>query len=145
MTATNGHRPAPTQAADQPCPHCARIGAIAAATQDALQQLNEGLTEMRALASQVGAIATSPFKVRRHGVDDPRLSDKEMVILHGIAAGKTNAQIGRTLFIAEETVKTHVRNICSRLGANGRANAVHLAHMDGHFNNYRSKAESTDA
>jgi DNA-binding NarL/FixJ family response regulator len=38
--------------------------------------------------------------------------------------GKSNAQIGRELFLSEDTVKTHARRLFRKLGAKDRAEAV---------------------
>lgn len=53
------------------------------------------------------------------------LSEREQQILVGLAAGRTNAEIGAPLFLAENTVKTYVRRILRKLGAPTRAAAVH--------------------
>ena len=58
-----------------------------------------------------------------HAVDDP-LSEREIGVLRLIAAGNSNKQIADRLVIGEGTVKTHVSNILSKLGANDRAHAV---------------------
>jgi len=53
-----------------------------------------------------------------------QLTLREHEVLQLIAMGKTNMEIGRCLFISEGTVKTHVNNILSKLGASDRTNAV---------------------
>lgn len=58
-----------------------------------------------------------------HATDDP-LTDREMDVLRLIAAGNSNKQIADRLSIGEATVKSHVTNILSKLGANDRAHAV---------------------
>ena len=55
---------------------------------------------------------------------DKLLSGREMEVLQSVARGLSNKAIGRTLGIAEETVKSHVANVLSKLKANGRAHAV---------------------
>ena len=62
--------------------------------------------------------------------DDPRqaqLSERELEVVDLIANGFTNGEIGKRLFISEETVKSHLRNVLARLGAKNRAHAVALA------------------
>lgn len=54
----------------------------------------------------------------------PELSDRELQVLRGMAAGHTNSDIGRRLYLAENTVKTHVRRLFGKLGARDRAQAV---------------------
>ena len=58
-----------------------------------------------------------------HAVDD-ELTSREMDVLRLIAAGNANKQIADQLAIGEATVKSHVTNILSKLGANDRAHAV---------------------
>lgn len=61
----------------------------------------------------------------------PELSERETEVLHGIADGETNSEIGRALMISEDTVKTHARRLFVKLGANSRAHAVSLAYQLG--------------
>jgi DNA-binding NarL/FixJ family response regulator len=59
-------------------------------------------------------------------LDDP-LSERELEVLTLLASGRTNAEIARDLFVAVGTVKSHVNNICRKLGAANRTQAVTLA------------------
>lgn len=52
------------------------------------------------------------------------LTEREMQVLIGMADGKSNAEIGRELFVSEDTVKTHARRLFRKLGARDRAHAV---------------------
>lgn len=52
------------------------------------------------------------------------LTERQVEILGHIAAGLTNPEIARTLFLADETVKTHVRHILAKLHATNRSQAV---------------------
>ena len=56
----------------------------------------------------------------------PTLTERELQVLRGMADGKSNAEIGRELFVSEDTVKTHARRIYRKLGARDRAHAVAL-------------------
>lgn len=58
-----------------------------------------------------------------HATDDA-LTEREIGVLKLIAAGNGNKQIADQLAIGEATVKSHVTNILSKLGANDRAHAV---------------------
>lgn len=58
-----------------------------------------------------------------HATDDP-LTEREVDVLRLIASGNSNKQIADRLSIGEATVKSHVTNILSKLGANDRAHAV---------------------
>lgn len=57
----------------------------------------------------------------------PQLSAREIEVLVGAARGRTNAEIGRDLFISEATVKTHLLRACGKLGVSGRTAAVAAA------------------
>ncbi|MGB7728440.1 MAG: response regulator transcription factor [Candidatus Acidiferrum sp.] len=61
-----------------------------------------------------------------HAADD-ELSPREIDVLRLIASGNANKIIADKLSISEETVKTHVTNILSKLGANDRTHAVTIA------------------
>jgi DNA-binding NarL/FixJ family response regulator len=52
------------------------------------------------------------------------LTERELQVLRGMADGKSNAEIGRELFVSEDTVKTHARRLFRKLGAADRAQAV---------------------
>ncbi|MFB7057724.1 response regulator [Streptomyces vinaceus] len=57
----------------------------------------------------------------------PRLSDREVAVLRLVAEGATNAEIGRRLFVAESTVKTHLLRIFGKLEVTDRTAAVTTA------------------
>ncbi len=52
------------------------------------------------------------------------LSKRELEILSLLAQGLTNLEIGRQIFISDQTVKVHIRNIFGKLGVNSRRQAV---------------------
>jgi DNA-binding NarL/FixJ family response regulator len=58
-----------------------------------------------------------------HATDDA-LTEREIDVLKLIGAGNSNKQIADQLSIGEATVKSHVTNILSKLGANDRAHSV---------------------
>ena len=55
------------------------------------------------------------------------LSDREREVLHQLALGRSNRQIGTELYISENTVKNHVRNILAKLEVSSRVEAVSRA------------------
>jgi DNA-binding NarL/FixJ family response regulator len=55
------------------------------------------------------------------------LSMREIEVLRLVASGNANKLIADQLSITEETVKFHVGNILSKLGANDRTQAVTIA------------------
>jgi len=57
-------------------------------------------------------------------VPTPRLTPREMEVLQHIAKGMNNRTIAEALFISENTVKNHVRNILEKLHLRSRMEAV---------------------
>jgi DNA-binding NarL/FixJ family response regulator len=60
----------------------------------------------------------------RKEVPAPRLTDREMEVLRLVAEGLNNREIGERLFISENTVKNHIRNILEKLHLHSRMEAV---------------------
>ena len=63
----------------------------------------------------------------RAQVDEPAslgLSAREIEVMSLIAGGHTNGEIAALLFLAEKTVKNHVRRIYSKLGVHNRSTAI---------------------
>jgi len=58
---------------------------------------------------------------------DQALSEREVEVLRYVAAGSRNRDIAEKLFIAEETVKAHLKHIMTKLGTNDRTQSVTLA------------------
>ena len=54
----------------------------------------------------------------------PTLTGREIEVLQLVARGLTSREIGATLFISENTVKNHIRNILDKLGLHSRNEAV---------------------
>jgi two-component system NarL family response regulator len=60
----------------------------------------------------------------RQQVPTPRLTDREMEVLKLVAKGLNNRDIAKQLFISENTVKNHIRNILEKLQLHSRMEAV---------------------
>lgn len=98
-------------------------------------------TSRNALAAagvRLDEVIASPGQAPRYLASETRpgntstdLSDREMQALRGIAAGRSNAEIGRDLGLSEDTVKTHVSALFRKLGAHNRPLAVSLAYESG--------------
>jgi len=58
---------------------------------------------------------------------DEALSEREVEVLRHVAEGNRNRDIAETLFIAEETVKVHIKHIMAKLRANDRTQSVAIA------------------
>jgi DNA-binding NarL/FixJ family response regulator len=78
------------------------------------------LTEFATLAKRDGQERVQP-------VPPPRLTDREMQVLKLVARGMNNRDIAKELFISENTVKNHVRNILEKLQIHSRMEAVMVA------------------
>jgi DNA-binding NarL/FixJ family response regulator len=60
-------------------------------------------------------------------VSDDQLSPRELEVLRFVRDGKRNKEIAAELSVAEDTIKMHVRNLLSKLGASDRTEAVTIA------------------
>ena len=60
---------------------------------------------------------------KMEGLVEP-LSERELEVLYLIAAGLRNKEIAEKLFISLNTVKTHLKNINSKLDVTNRTEAV---------------------
>ena len=58
---------------------------------------------------------------------DDLLTDREVEVLRHLVDGNRNRDIAEKLFIAEETVKAHMKHIMDKLGANDRTEALTIA------------------
>ncbi|MGY1916076.1 response regulator transcription factor [Blastococcus sp. SYSU DS0973] len=71
-----------------------------------------------------GSAPTTVRSTVRDAAPAVALSMREMQVLTGMSQGKSNAQIGRELYLSEDTIKTHARRLFRKLGAKDRAEAV---------------------
>ena len=66
--------------------------------------------------------------LERHGKPlRPRLGRREVEILHWIARGKTNAEIGTILGVSAATIATYLQRIFEKLKVTDRASAAAVA------------------
>ncbi len=83
--------------------------------------------QQRLLSAAVRAPAAAP---EAPGEDD--LTPRESEVLRLIAAGKSNREIARALFVSEATVKTHVNRIFAKTGSRDRTQAMRYAYDHGY-------------
>jgi DNA-binding NarL/FixJ family response regulator len=101
--------------------------ARAVRTVHAGETLLEPAVQRRLLESLRGRAAAPP--AQPPPPDD--LTPRELEVLRLIAAGLSNREIARRLFVSEATVKTHINNIFSKAGLRDRAQAVRYAYERG--------------
>ena len=68
--------------------------------------------------------AMSKRAEERQQLPAPRLTEREMEVLKLVAQGLNNRDIAKELFISENTVKNHIRNILEKLHLHSRMEAV---------------------
>ena len=61
----------------------------------------------------------------------PALSPRELQVLEGMAAGRSNREIGKELWVSEDTVKVHAKKLFVKTGVHDRAAAVAWAFRRG--------------
>jgi len=79
------------------------------------------------LLTEFAALARREETERVQDVPAPRLTDREIQVLKLVARGMNNRDIAKELFISENTVKNHVRNILEKLQIHSRMEAVMIA------------------
>jgi Bacterial regulatory proteins, luxR family len=97
------------------------LGTTTAAVKSALQRARARLQQVAPDAGQV----TEP------GEPEARALQRQWELLGLVAAGHTNAQIGRRLGVTEGTVRKHLENVYTRLQVSSRTAAVTRAFPDG--------------
>jgi DNA-binding NarL/FixJ family response regulator len=77
-----------------------------------------------------GSAGVEPAATVAAGGDLP-LTAREVEILKLVAAGSTNGDIARRLWVTEQTVKFHLRNVYRKLNVTNRTQASHIAYVQG--------------
>lgn len=83
-------------------------------------------------ASGTAAGFAAPLPAGPAGPAADELTPREAEVLRLIAAGQSNREIARTLFVSEATVKTHVNRIFAKTGSRDRAQATRYAYTHGY-------------
>lgn len=113
-----------TYAGDELCRRALKAGAQAYILKgDVRKDLLDTIRSVRAGKKLIDPEVAA--ELAGHAMDDA-LTPREIKVLSLIAAGNSNKLIADELSISEETVKGHVKNIFSKLGAHDRTHAVTL-------------------
>lgn len=78
------------------------------------------------IVREVPVAATEPFTVNEARLQELGITPRELEILGLIARGLSNREIAETLFVSENTVKTHSSRLFEKLNAKRRTQAVQL-------------------
>ena len=91
---------------------------------DRVLRMGEGrkVKALESLVPDVNALAKRADEKQQ--VPAPKLTDRELEVLKLVAQGLTNREIADQLYISENTVKNHVRNILEKLHLHSRMEAV---------------------
>ena len=84
----------------------------------------------RKLLTEFATLARRDEEERVEQIPAPRLTEREMQVLKLVARGMNNRDIAKELFISDNTVKNHVRNILEKLQIHSRMEAVMVAVRD---------------
>jgi DNA-binding NarL/FixJ family response regulator len=79
------------------------------------------------LLTEFAALAGRDQEEPPQQVPAPKLTEREMQVLKLVARGMNNRDIAKELFISDNTVKNHVRNILEKLQIHSRMEAVMVA------------------
>src|SRR5512142_291175 len=93
------------------------------------QAVLDPAVQQRLLSAAVRAPAAAPDG---SATADNDLTPREAEVLRLIAAGKSNREIARSLFVSEATVKTHVNRIFAKTGSRDRGQAMRYAYQHGY-------------
>jgi DNA-binding NarL/FixJ family response regulator len=111
-----------THAGDVQISRALKAGARAYLLKGSLRK--ELLETIRAVdAGQKRLSSEAAAEIAEH-VTDEALTPREIEVLRLVAGGNANKEIAAQLSLTEETVKSHIRNILAKLGANDRTHAV---------------------
>jgi ATP/maltotriose-dependent transcriptional regulator MalT len=131
VCAVTGHRGRAQDAAAEAYRIVTEIGAAALAEQVAqlgrqarLDLAPDAAADLAADPAPVGS--ARPDELERFG-----LTQREREVLAMVAAGRTNPEIAKSLFISPKTASVHVSNILAKLGVASRVEAATMAHRLG--------------
>ncbi|MFC6423148.1 helix-turn-helix transcriptional regulator [Ornithinimicrobium tianjinense] len=107
--------------------HATRVAALVAQARAVAERLGA-----LPLLSELAAVDGGPVRsAAATGPAPAQLTRREAEVLRLVAAGRSNGEIGRQLFIATKTVSVHVSNILGKLGVTSRTEAAAVARERG--------------
>jgi DNA-binding NarL/FixJ family response regulator len=120
---------------DDVAPDSSGVAAFVQIVQDGYQAgmgLGDVVATRGAIDHDVGFVSGAfernrALRILNGHLGDETLTDREVEVLQQVAGGNRNRDIGKRLFIAEETVKVHLKHIMEKLGANDRTQSLAIA------------------
>ena len=113
--------------------HAVAAGARGFLTKDATRE-EISTTVTCALESSEWGASVAPVRTTEPlAVRPPLLTEREMQVLDGMSRGQSNSEIGKELFLSEDTIKTHARRLFRKMGAADRAQAAALGYRWGYL------------
>lgn len=108
-----------------------RLGIHIGTVRSHLERIAYQLDEPEVRRARIVSLAYQRGLIEREFLPPVVLPERQWEVLRHIAHGHTDREIGCALYMAVDTVKTHVKHILQSLGARSRVHAVALAHHTG--------------
>ncbi len=89
-----------------------------------LPYIDTALRQIKPISNQIGLESELEDSSLKGFLQEHDLTNRELEVLHWVAMGKTNLEIGLILFISVFTVKNHVKRLFKKLKVSNRAQAV---------------------
>lgn len=87
----------------------------------------ELLSALRSVASENKVISSEARRLMQEDPPIPKLTDRQLGIIHSMMRGLTNREIATQFNITPNCVKAHIKRVCNKIGAANRTEAVAIA------------------
>ena len=87
----------------------------------------ELLSALRSVASEKKVISSEARRLMQEDPPIPKLTDRQLGIIHSMMRGLTNREIAAQFNITPNCVKAHIKRVCNKIGAANRTEAVAIA------------------
>ena len=87
----------------------------------------ELLSALRKVASEKKVISSEARRLMQEDPPIPKLTDRQLGIIHSMMRGLTNREIATQFNITPNCVKAHIKRVCNKIGAANRTEAVAIA------------------